>query len=563
MHPPKNTKACFNCMKRRIVCDLTTPTCKKCEKKGIDCPGYGTRFRFAELKSVSSAELGSVQASLAAAPPSQRSRRGGRDLRWRNGLSRAKRAEIATTAKSSKQDQVAGNHSSCNDSSLERPSGTSCLEASMDHDEDNSAQKLAGVATDLTVLPYKNADSSVYINSCRQRTYSNASLALCSGGGISPSNSKAVLGSHGSREDEPAIARPRVSCYSLHQGNPELLVLNLPPLLSKSDPKTRLLFNHFSTYVSPVMLLYDDESNGYRYQILPLALSDPLIERAVCVAAAFHRSRRWPELRLPAERGQSAIIKKMTEKSLDLSETTWATIIMLIMTDLIAGHEHIIILYNMLVSFIKAREQAKNVGVVAQETALEKFLNSQSKLISFFACPMLGKSEAINEFTKTLRDTLGCLERLAPRQTETLELSAELRQSDESTFLLLDTRTKLYFDIIRESSELYVLRAKDAESSVPDETFQRQLAYVKCLFEQVDPCAPGAHSIVWPAFVAAAESSADQDRAYFSGILQQIWDSTGYLNVLKSLQALPRIWECQTRGQNWTSTLIDLNTLIM
>lgn len=128
------------------------------------------------------------------------------------------------------------------------------------------------------------------------------------------------------------------------------------------------------------MLLYDDESNGYRYQILPLALSDPIVERAVCVAAAFHWSRRWPELRLPAESGQAAIITKMTEKSLDLSDTTWATIILLIMTDLITGHEHILTLYNMLVAFLNARGQAMGMGAVPRETSLGKFLYEQSRL---------------------------------------------------------------------------------------------------------------------------------------------------------------------------------------
>ena len=33
-------------MKRRIICDRTEPHCKKCAKKGIDCPGFGIRYRF-------------------------------------------------------------------------------------------------------------------------------------------------------------------------------------------------------------------------------------------------------------------------------------------------------------------------------------------------------------------------------------------------------------------------------------------------------------------------------------------------------------------------------------
>ncbi|GJN75918.1 fungal transcriptional regulatory protein [Purpureocillium lilacinum] len=41
------SKGCSTCTKRRIRCDLGQPTCKKCEKKGLTCPGYGPRLRWA------------------------------------------------------------------------------------------------------------------------------------------------------------------------------------------------------------------------------------------------------------------------------------------------------------------------------------------------------------------------------------------------------------------------------------------------------------------------------------------------------------------------------------
>lgn len=31
---------CFACKKRRITCDRQAPSCRKCAKKGIPCPGY-------------------------------------------------------------------------------------------------------------------------------------------------------------------------------------------------------------------------------------------------------------------------------------------------------------------------------------------------------------------------------------------------------------------------------------------------------------------------------------------------------------------------------------------
>ncbi|KAI0899558.1 fungal-specific transcription factor domain-containing protein [Annulohypoxylon nitens] len=40
------TKECRNCVLRRIRCDGTLPHCKKCMKKGTQCPGYGQHIRW-------------------------------------------------------------------------------------------------------------------------------------------------------------------------------------------------------------------------------------------------------------------------------------------------------------------------------------------------------------------------------------------------------------------------------------------------------------------------------------------------------------------------------------
>ncbi|KAJ5683488.1 hypothetical protein N7462_006653 [Penicillium macrosclerotiorum] len=41
----KESKGCFQCSKRRIVCDGREPVCLKCQKKGLECSGSG-RIRF-------------------------------------------------------------------------------------------------------------------------------------------------------------------------------------------------------------------------------------------------------------------------------------------------------------------------------------------------------------------------------------------------------------------------------------------------------------------------------------------------------------------------------------
>lgn len=128
------------------------------------------------------------------------------------------------------------------------------------------------------------------------------------------------------------------------------------------------------------MLMYDDGANGYRHQILPLAHSDPVVERAVCVAAAFHLSSTMPELRLPAENGRAAIIHKLSAMSFDLSDATWATILVLIVAELVTGHEHVLTLYRVLAAFVDARSQAMGQRGLGGGSPLGQFLYHQSRL---------------------------------------------------------------------------------------------------------------------------------------------------------------------------------------
>jgi hypothetical protein len=39
--PRPSEPQCHNCRRRRIRCDSTLPSCRKCTRKGLDCPGYG------------------------------------------------------------------------------------------------------------------------------------------------------------------------------------------------------------------------------------------------------------------------------------------------------------------------------------------------------------------------------------------------------------------------------------------------------------------------------------------------------------------------------------------
>lgn len=42
------SQRCHNCRVRRLVCDQTLPSCRKCASRGVDCPGYGRNLRWVQ-----------------------------------------------------------------------------------------------------------------------------------------------------------------------------------------------------------------------------------------------------------------------------------------------------------------------------------------------------------------------------------------------------------------------------------------------------------------------------------------------------------------------------------
>lgn len=207
----------------------------------------------------------------------------------------------------------------------------------------------------------------------------------------------------------------------------------------------------------------------------------------------------------------------------------------------------------------------------------------------------MGESKAVADFSKFLNGLMASHEQLKQRQRQSVEFLVSTDQLPTSTQGLFDERTRLYMEITRAATEIYVLRARsgddasydtdgntrsettvlpllsnlDATETAMDETYTPiesmpdRIAHIRGLFEQVDPSAPGSHTIVWPAFIAAAESREEDNREFFSSILRRLWQSTGYANVLRGLDALPALWERQGRGQRWTAALQELKTVVM
>ncbi|KAI8960499.1 fungal-specific transcription factor domain-containing protein [Daldinia sp. FL1419] len=432
-------KPCYNCVKRRIVCDKTENQCNKCTKKNLKCPGYGVRYRFAK---------GATSSSLLSAS------------------------------------SLEGEHAK-----LKRPR-----------------------------KPLKWIECS----------------------------------------KEKLKTVPRVSGTSPTLDN---LTLAVPTTVPDLDPRIRLHFLHFAAHVSPFMVLFDDEANGYRHYILPVAYNEPLVQKAVCIASAFHLSAQKPRLRAPAEIVRASLICKLTEASIsspDLSATTWATLVLLIVADLVIGHEDVLTLYNLLTAFLEVRGPLK-----ASATQLERFLYFQSCIIGFFTQPFSSLEARPVRPPRLSSDPVAMFK----RYIQSLENCKRRRNIPQRSGYDFSRNFPVYEQSYRLAGEIYTARADSEVSPLGDLVsleyyMEDRIQQIRNLCEQLDPTAPGSHVIVWPIFVAAAESLSEDHRQYFAGVLERLYRLTGYANISRGFNILPELW-MQRNTKSWTSAMLEHKGLVV
>jgi hypothetical protein len=289
----KKEKGCFQCSRRRISCDRTEPSCLKCAKKGIECSGLG-RIRFAE------------------------------------GV--ARRGHL----KDCKVPKIAGN-----DDLQDLPTTTG-FQAVRWPGEERVTKQGRGNVNGRT--PDRTVPSSAQVSLNHPPDAKPISQAL-----------NVTLPDEENECEVEEIGRGQTLVTTTSTRD-----FNLAPWIAPIDPKLRMLFSYckladavmlslvdlsetVSETVAPAMVVFDDASNGYRSVVLPMALEDDLLRRAVAVVAAQHLSRQRPELQKATEAGRAAVISRLHIDSLQQSadkvfnKFTWATLIVLLVGETVTG----------------------------------------------------------------------------------------------------------------------------------------------------------------------------------------------------------------------------------
>lgn len=84
----------------------------------------------------------------------------------------------------------------------------------------------------------------------------------------------------------------------------------------------------------------------------------------------------------------------------------------------------------------------------------------------------------------------------------------------------------------------------------------------KELLEWFPPDSPGEQVLIWASFIAASDCVLDEHKAFFEDLFQRYYQRSGFLNVLRGLQLLRKIWARNTQ-ERWTALVPQAKLFIM
>jgi hypothetical protein len=333
-------------MRRRIICDRAEPSCGKCIKKGIECSGVN-RIRFTEgvarRGKLKDCKIPDISNDGGASLPTRTTFPA---IRWPNEKNSQARAERAVKKR--------------------RVQRSSAARQDFPDISDKFGELLP------TSLAAEDVSSQI-------------------------SATQDVATETGDDVEELV----RIEDVILPQPTYSEIQHWIAPLSAEA----RMLFSYFSEAVAPVMVILDTAMNGYRELVLPMALEDEVLRRAVGVVAAQHLSREKPEMREAAEAGRTAIISRLRKDALSataeqvFNKFTWATLIVLLVGETVTGSADYSFLVQMLLCL------SANSTVDSPKSSLSRFLQTQTNMQ---ASP-LRRVAPLTNTKKTGSNCLACL----------------------------------------------------------------------------------------------------------------------------------------------------------
>ncbi|KAH7017964.1 uncharacterized protein B0I36DRAFT_394484 [Microdochium trichocladiopsis] len=346
---------------------------------------------------------------------------------------------------------------------------------------------------------------------------------------------------------------------------PSVKDTGLDILVQPRTPQAMMLFSHFSEFIASKMVVFDSSDNGYRRIIMPMACQSDVVMRALSVVAAFHlagmgiTTSTASSLRAAAEAGQQAILSKLVQDSRQLnpdrvfSMSTWAAVLILLVGDTITGSDNYPRLLEMLRHVSSVVMGSGSSSPTSTRTTREEtrdFLMQQTRMFELLGSALTQHEDRAHDILSGPVEPY--LAFASPDHVKALSANNDSAQQVATV--------KRIRSAIQAACELCRDRL---QRSVCFECPAARLDALQQLVDEVAlPGVDGAHALVWPCFVAAAEAVLPRHRDFFSSRLRALFACTHFHTIPLALDTLTLIWEHQGR-RKWTQIIISMRPILI
>ncbi|CAG8150661.1 unnamed protein product [Penicillium salamii] len=297
------------------------------------------------------------------------------------------------------------------------------------------------------------------------------------------------------------------------------------------DQQARFLLEYFSQKVAPAMVAIDIK-NGYRDILLPLSEHDEITRNAMIAASASHLSHQHPDSKWlsVARKHHTAAIKGLQRDGSTGANTfsDLATMVILLIEEMVSVGEDYIILLRMVRSFVCSRGGDKKI----EQSPIGRFLIQQIRKMTLYAAPLVSEISATSSLSHISTADIAIL------------YCSQIDSTNESIIANVA-------DLVHQAMHIYLLRVTNNSEEVIEERVQHFID-TALLFNATSF---GGHVLIWPFFIVGAECSNTHHQEFIVTQLQCLWKSTGFANILYAISFLEKVWQNLSR-ETWPSMLV-------
>lgn len=115
------------------------------------------------------------------------------------------------------------------------------------------------------------------------------------------------------------------------------------------------------------------------------------------------------------------------------------------------------------------------------------------------------------------------------------------------------------YTLNEQACRIYLIRVREGPNAPLLTDF---VSKFKVTLEQLPSDCPGFHTLLWPSFIIALESSTEEGRRFFTSTLLKQYSRTGFNNVFEALKCLRMFWTEQT-DRDWVQLLTRIDVFVL